>query len=296
MSSILPVGLKRILRRRRRKSAKGLKRRFGQATSWARVYPPQFIVGGVQRGGTSSLYQYLARHPAVGAGIYKEIHFFDDNFDRGPSWYRSHFPTKLQERGVRRREGRAMVTGEASPYYVFHPFAARRIAQTLPDVRTILMLRDPVERAYSHYLHEVALGLEPLSFAEALDAEPRRLEGEAERLLADPRYRSFNHRHFSYVARGMYVEQVERWLEAIPRDRVLFVRSEDFAADPDAGLQRVLAYVGLAPFSLGEYPRVNASGAGRKPPMDPGIRDRLSEAFAEPNRRLARLLGPEFSW
>src|SRR5947209_1159841 len=136
---------------------------------------PDFLIIGAQKAGTTSLYRYLAAHPDIVASTRKEVHFFDINFWRGEWWYRSLFPLRrrLQRRPPLRN--RPAITGEASPYYLFHPFAPERAAQLLPDAKLIVLLRDPVERAWSHYRHEVANGRETMTFPDALAAEPARL-------------------------------------------------------------------------------------------------------------------------
>ena len=194
-----------------------------RATSPLRALP-DFLIIGAQRAGSSSLFAYVCAHPSVAEPTHKEIHFFDNNWFRGLDWYRRYFPLRARMGG--------RITGEASPYYLFHPAAAGRVAETLPDVRLIAVLRDPVERAYSAYQLARRQGHETLEFEEALAREVERLAGEEERILADPRYASVAHRRFSYRTRGLYAEQLERWYERFPREQLLVVRSEDLFAEP----------------------------------------------------------------
>ena len=242
---------------------------------------PGFLIVGAQRAGSSSLFSYVIAHPQVAAPTHKELHFFDNNYFRGLPWYRRHFPLSL-------RRGSPRLTGEASPYYLFHPAVPERVKATLPDVRLIAVLRDPVERAYSQYQHAVRDGHETLSFEDALEREDERLAGERERLEQDPRYLSVAHRHFSYRTRGLYAEQLEHWYATFPREQLLVLRSEDLFADPDGKLQGVYAFLGLEPFSLPSYPALN-----QRPyePMSDEARAFLTEAYREPNRRLEELLG-----
>jgi hypothetical protein len=273
-------------------------RRFRHATSRARILP-SFIIIGAQRAGTTSLFDYLGRHPDVASPTAvaediawsKEVHFFDDRFARGLDWYRSLFPLAVRRRYARAR-GRDLVAAEATPYYLFHPFVPERIAATLPDVRLIALLRDPIERAYSHYQLAHRKGREQLSFEEALAAEPERI-AEDEPHLGDPTYRSRHHRHHSYLARGLYAEQLERWFAHFPREQMLIIRSEEFLAKPAETYERVLDFLGLRPWRLEHFEQRNV---GSYAPIDPALRARLEEHFAEPNARLERLLGPEFAW
>src|SRR6266540_2331415 len=142
-------------------------RLLARATSGARMLPG-FLVIGTKRGGSTSLYEYLIRHPDVaGCLLTKGSHYFDVNFGRGWSWFRAAFPLA---------GGRRTIAGEASPYYMFHPLAPQRIAAALPEVRLIAVLRDPVERAWSHYRYERHRGYEDLPF-ELLGAPASRLSG-----------------------------------------------------------------------------------------------------------------------
>ena len=152
-----------------------------RATTYPLRLLPDFLIIGTQRGGTTSLYNYLVEHPGIGAASIKEVHFFDTpHFKQGLAWYRGHFPSAFQRYYVERSLKHGFVTGEASPYYLFHPHAPKRVAGLMPQMKLIVMLRNPVDRAYSHYHHEVAGGHEKLAtFEEAIACEDERLAGEA---------------------------------------------------------------------------------------------------------------------
>jgi hypothetical protein len=256
---------------------------YGKAT--ARVRPlPDFLILGAQKAGTTALYAYLRRHPQITGPSWKEVSFFDRHYSRGEAWYRGNFPNALRARGL---------VGEASPSYLFHPLAPERVAAMLPEARLIALVRNPVDRAFSHYQHEVALGREPLSFEDALAAEDERLRGEEERMLADPTYFSHAWWNHTYRARGRYAEQLERWLAVFPQERLLVLPSEDLLADPEASHGRVLEFLGAAPHRLDSYPRVFER---QYQPMKPETRLRLAAGFAEPNLRLYALLGRNLDW
>jgi Sulfotransferase domain len=255
---------------------------FGRVT--ARWRPlPDFLVIGAQKAGTTALYAYLRWHPAVTGPSWKEVSFFDRHWWRGERWYRGQFPLRSAGRLV----------GEASPSYLFHPLAPERVRSLLPDARLVALLRDPVERAYSQYQHEVALGREPLSFEDALEAEEERTRGEVERLVADPRAFSRDWWDHTYAARGLYAEQLERWLAVFPRNQLLVVATDELGEKPAETYAAVLSFLGVEPHTLDDYPRVFDRSYA---PMRPETRAALAERFAEPNRRLERLLGREFAW
>jgi hypothetical protein len=253
---------------------------------------PDFLIIGAQRCGTTSLYRYLEKHPQViGAAPSKGVHYFDVHHERSLRWYRAHFPTRRR----RHRAGEGAVTGEASPYYVFHPHGPDRVRAAVPKVRLILMLRDPVVRAFSQYQQEYARGFDDAeTFEQALELEPGRLAGERERMLADPGYDSPAMQHYAYVARGEYVMQLEAWRARFDPDQLLVIQAEEFFADPGTTYGSVLEFLGLpVPARPPQFKAHNARPAGG---MVPETRARLAEHFAEPNRRLEELLGRRLGW
>ena len=196
---------KQVAPRRAREQVRGMLVRYGERTSDQRPLP-DFLVIGTKRGGTTSLWRYLIQHPLVPrlfpAWNTKTSHYFEDNFHRGEAWYRSHFPTARQRAALERRHGAPPKAGEAAPFYMFHPLGSSRVATVMPGARIVVLLRDPVERAYSHWKERRTEGVEPLGFAEALAAEESRTAGERERLITDPTYVSNAYDWYSYRARG----------------------------------------------------------------------------------------------
>lgn len=266
-------------------------RRF---TSGLRGLPDFLIIGG-QRCGTTSLYNYLLGHPQVLAPLVKEPQFFTYRWPSGIGWYRAQFPLNPRRRSAG-STARPALSFDATPYYLFHPCAADRASAVVPQAKLIALLRDPVERAYSHYQHSVRQGQEPLPFPEALELEPARLAGEEERLRADSHYPGTNHRLFSYASRGLYAEQLERWLRRFPRQSLLVLRSEDLFTDPAHQFRTVLGFLGLPEWEPTEF-GVHTKRSPR-PPADMPVQSRrmLEERFAPANRRLERLLAREMAW
>ena len=259
---------------------------------------PDFLIIGTQRGGTTSLYRYLKAHPCVGETSNKDLHFFDRRFHKGLAWYRGHFPTKIEKYYAQHLRGRVFVTGEASPSYLFHPHAPKRAAQTVPHVKLIVLLRNPVSRAYSQYHHAVKLGYETLSFEEAIKGEEERTAREREKILADGYYYSEEYKHRSYLSKGIYVDQLQAWMRLFPRDQFLILKSEDFYADPAATVNQALAFLNLpqveSKVSEGEYKQYNNNTYSSK--MDEELRKRLIEYFEPHNARLYAYLGVDFGW
>ena len=188
---------------------------------------------------------------------------------------------------------RPSICGEASPYYLFHPLAAERLARDFPDVRVIVVLRDPVERAYSHFKERTHHGGETLGFEDALAAEEERLHGEAERIVAEPGYLSVEHETHSYLAQGRYLDMLPRWFSLFPPEQFHIAVSEEFYADPDRHVNEVWRFLGLPPRRLQSRVRHNyLPSAG----MAPETRLRLQESLKEHNRGLADLLGRPLPW
>lgn len=255
---------------------------------------PDYLIVGAQRCGTTSLQDVVTEHPNIAsARLMKGVHYFDTGYEHGLQWYQAHFPTRLYANRKLRATGQPLRVGEASPYYIFHPTALDRIRATLPDVKLIALLRDPVERTLSHYKHEVRRGNETLGLNEALDAEEGRLAGEADRVRKDSSYNSLALQTFSYMARSRYAEQVRRMKELFPDEQILVLPSEQFFEHPAEVYHRVLEFLDVPPFVPDEFPRMNATKSEHAPDA---IIDRLRAEFADSNERLYELLGERFTW
>lgn len=265
----------------------------GSATAGRRQLP-SFILVGAQRAGTTSLFRALMSHPLIySANYHKGVNYFDVNYHRDLSWYQGHFPTAALLRKRTRGVTGDPITFEASGYYMFHPRVAERMARRLPDVRILAMLRDPVERAYSAHKHELARGYETEPFERALELEDGRLAGEVERMLADPGYHSFSHRHHAYVRRGQYAEQLLRLHEFFPPERIHVIESESFFTAPETTYPAVLDFLELSPVLPARFDHWNGRPGS---PLPEATRTRLREHFESHDQALARLLGREPAW
>lgn len=255
---------------------------------------PDYLVIGVKRGGTTSLAEYLFQHPDVlEPYVPKGTRYFEVNHGRGRRWYDTNFPTEATARKHHKRTGVEPVTGDSSPYIVFHPLALGRVRQELPGARLVLSLRDPVVRAWSQYNYEVKRGFEDLDAMAALDAEPARLAGEVERMVADPSYLSKAHRHNAYLARGHYAEQLRHVYDLFPPEQVHVLFAEDLFAAPQATYDGIVDFLGLPRAPLTD-PR--AFKANSYEPLPDDVRVRLAAYYAEPNEELFTLLGRRATW
>ena len=273
--------------------ARATARTAGRLTASARM-TPSFLIVGAQRCGTTSMYKTLSQHPMVlPAVLHKGAHYFDTGYGHGPAWYRGHFPLWVTARRAAPAPGRLPMTGESSPYYLFHPLAGQRIASDLPGVKLLVLLRDPVERAYSAHAHETARGFETEPFERALELEPIRLAGEEAKLVADPAYQSHSHQHHAYVARGRYADQLRRLEGLFGRDRIHVVDSQRFFTDPEPVFAEVVDFLGLGGTSGIVLDKHNARP---RVPMPDSVRAKLEHRLADSDAELETWLGAPPSW
>jgi hypothetical protein len=250
---------------------------------------PDFVIIGEKKCGTTYLYHLLGQHPLVEPAASKELHFFDSHFDEGIEWYRRCFPSPKQ------RDNRQTITGEATPYMP-HRLAPERMAQVVPEVRLIALLRNPVERAYSDYQMAVRKGRETRTFDEAMrSAAKARLPEGNHPGPGDSRHW---HLHRRYLYRSLYVDQLVRWREFFDKEQLLVLKSEDFFENPIETLQRVLEFLDLPEWEPESEELMggkrNVGGYERE--MDPATRRRLEEYFEPHNQRLYDYLGTDFGW
>jgi hypothetical protein len=210
------------------------------------------VIIGAQRSGTTVLYDALRAHPDVVGGRAKESHLLDLWAHRGERGYRAWYPMQRS----------AAVAIDATPYYLAHPAVPRRAAEMLPSARFVAVLRHPVDRAWSHWRLATERGHEWLPFLDALEAEPARLAGEAERLARGDDHPDRPHQTFGYAMRGRYAEQLDRWVDAVGSDRLLVLRTTDLRHRPGEMLAGVIAHAGL---TLVDLPWPTSARSGRAP-------------------------------
>lgn len=258
---------------------------FAQWTApWRKL--PEFVIIGAQKGGTSSLFKYLEPHPELEMSFRKQVHFFDKLHHKGINYYKSNFPLKAF--------GKETLSGEATPYYIFHPAVPKRIHQVLPDAKLILLVRNPVDRAFSHYNMKVQQGWEDIpTFEEAMEKEPERLQAEYDKMEQNPRYYSKKLRNFSYLARGRYSEQLERWLEYYPIEQIRVYQSERFFEQPQEVLREIYEFIGVSDFIPDN---LKVHNQRHYEAMSPETREKLRQYYQPYNERLYELIGKRFDW
>jgi hypothetical protein len=273
------------MRTRRRIAFFRLKTRY--PSTFLRILP-DFLIIGAQRSGTTSMYKYLSAHPDLAGSLRKEVEYFTQYFDRGEFWYRAHFATSLSPKLHKLMTGHPKLSFEASPNYLFFPPAAERAASAVPNASAIAILRNPIDRAYSHYLHNRRLGLEDLSFHGALLKEPERLSTG----------RSVHMLRFSYVQRGMYAAQLDRWFNHFGRDRLKVISYDDFINAPGQVMEEICGFLNVRSwtpktFANFSYP---TGGAPSHEPMMPQSRSYLRSLYKDEVQKLYSLIQRDLEW
>lgn len=255
---------------------------FRKITSHFRMLP-DFLIIGAQKAGTTSLYNYIVQHPDVVEAHQKEVMFFDENYFKGINWYKSFFPINITKK----------ITGEATVYYLYHPLVPKRVYNAIPSVKLIVLLRNPVDRAYSHYHQQHRRGWEDMSFEDATKEEEKRLDGEEEKINANPDYVSYNHKTFSYLDRGIYVDQIERWFKFFPKEQFLILDTNELENYPQETLNKIFIFLRIREHKIKNLKRLNV---GTQKEMNPKTREYLLEYFRPYNQRLEKLLSRKFDW
>ena len=254
---------------------------------------PDFLILGVAKGGTTSIYEYLSQHPGFIPASGKEVYFFDKNFHMGTNWYRKFFPSKKIMSKKSKELGYDALTGEATPRYIHYPHAPKRVFEIIPSTKFIVLLRNPIDRAYSHHQMHYSGGTETNSFEDAISIEGSIVSTEMEKMEKDENFYSIKFYKRSYVTRGKYAEQLERWFKYFPREQFLILQSEKFSTDIQNEFEKVLKFLGLPDFKL-DITKKYKSRKYEK--MTPETRKKLVEFFKPHNERLYKLLGTNFHW
>ena len=265
---------------------------FRSLTSNSRILP-DFIIIGESKCGTTSLYNYMIQHPAIKPALTKEINFFNWSYDKPQNWYSAHFPTKLKKKISKNVFKKPFLTGEATPLYLFNSQVPKRMFKIIPNVKIITVLRNPIDRAYSHY-HDlgVRLGKEKRTFDDAIQSELKILE-EKNYVVTD--YDGdFTDRLYQYVTRGIYLDHLKIWMETFPKKQFLILKTEDLENNPSEILSDVFEFL-----SLPSYDKVNFEkkhNVSKYEPMSDSSRRILKEFFKPYNKNLYEFLKRNFEW
>lgn len=260
---------------------------------------PSFIIAGAPKCGTTALHWYLLSHPQILAHSPPgwEIGYFSRSYKHGLDWYRAWFPFKITASLRSQSIGnKAVITGEHTPFYVMHPRVAERIAASLPDIKIIILLRNPVDRAYSHYQHEFRSGHESLSFRDAVAKEAVRTADEIARMQSEPDYQSTEYTRHAYIDQGEYLAKVKRFFNHLRKDNIMIIKSERLFSQTQQVFDEVLDFLRVDPFQLERIKPINAGSYPTLAEADPDFARELREHFGPHNASLYSYLGTDFGW
>jgi tetratricopeptide (TPR) repeat protein len=243
---------------------------------------PHFLIIGIGKGGTSSLYHYLVNHPQILPALKKEVFFFNQNLSYGLDWYLAHFSPIPKDANL--------LTGEATPWYLVSFNAEQEVARLFPKIKLIVLLRNPVLRAFSQYQMRVEFEKETRTFLDVITSEMAAINRLSHPTLTDTEYW---HREKGDLLFGLYVYFLEKWMAVFPREQILILQSEDFYAHPAATLTQVFDFLGVPDYPLPAYPNYNP---GSYSPMTEDLRQILADFFRPHNQRLEAYLGMKFNW
>lgn len=253
-------------------------RLFRNITARKRMLP-KFLILGYPKCGTTALYDYLTQHENIHAASRKEIHYFSSSYWRGKNWYKSNFP--LNKKGI---------TGEASPNYIFYLDSLKRIHNDLANVKLILLLRDPIDRAYSNYNHQSRMNKEPLnSFEDAINEDESRYDF----IIKNSKTLKGHNRFLTpYLSIGKYARTVKELLSLFPREQILFLNSNDLSLHPKETTNKVLEFLNMPQSNKINFDKKNI---GKYSKMNPETRSKLEKYYFEYNLELEKLVGINFN-
>jgi hypothetical protein len=269
-------------------------RLYCNLTGFLHVLPDYYIIGG-QKCGTGSLYTYLNQHPNIQPSLSKEPSYYDRYFDRGLNWYKVFFPFKFHKFYYQKILKKKFVTGEASVRYLDHPFTPKRLKDVSPNAKFIVLLRNPIDRAYSQYTRVSGTKRDSLSFEDAIGKENERTEHDYQKMISDEYYWPADFFRLSYLSRGIYVDKLKRWMEIFPKERFLILQSEEFFKNTSEVYKQVIEFLGLPKHELKEYRQIGKAKY-KQEKMKPETRKKLIEYFKPHNQELYKFLGIEFDW
>ena len=267
------------------------KRHINGITASLRILP-DFLVIGVGRGGTTSCFHYLSQHPSIIGSAYDEIGFFDENYHLGINWYRSMFPTKFLKKKIVNKYGKCL-TYDVTPSYIRKPWVARRIKELFPKIKLIALLRNPVDKAYSHYHLSLRSGVQKSSFEEMIEEDIKMIEKfeNTNSIIDDEYFRNYIEK--SPLGRGLYAQQLKIWFELFDRKQILILTSEELSTDTNNTMNKIFQFLDLPKYEIPDIVKRNTANYSN---MKMDTRKKLTSFFGKYNQELFKLLNEEFVW
>lgn len=250
-----------------------------------------FFLVGVMKSGTTSLYNYMIENPYIYPPLYKEIHYFDDRPHRSMRWYRTNFISQKKKDIIKRAVGKNIVTGEATPTYIFRKSIAEKIRQSFPDTKIMILLRNPTTRAYSEF-----------NFIKRFYKIEDDFYTYASKEMEWIGQQSYNHVEEIYqkyskeptILRGVYHWFVKDYIDIFGRDKVMVINADNFFKNTDAVYREVLKFLDVEYVELPKYEKYDQGNRYEK--MSDNARKLVSEFYEPHNQALFDLIGEEYIW
>jgi len=267
-----------------------LKRHYYAITGPNRVLP-DFLIIGAKRCGTTSLFSHLPEHPSIAESHHDNIGFFNDNFHLGVNWYKSFFPTIGYKKKIEKEYGKFLAF-DVTTRYMESKSTADNIKKVKPGIKIIVMLRNPIDRAYSQFNVSVKEKTEEISFDEAITEEMNRLKVE---ILDDDRQTLLefpeNNRH--YIKKSLYALQLKSWFDIFPKENILVLSTEEFRENEENIYRKIFEFLDIPEIQIKNKMHMEK---GEYSPMNEKTRQRLREFFKKHNMELFKLIGNKFDW
>lgn len=262
---------------------------------------PTFIVIGVQKGGTTSLHRYLLQHPKLISPKEKELHYFDTSPEVQKKSYKNRFPIRFF---------RNYMSFESTPRYMYFPSSAERIHNFDPNIKFIVVLRDPVDRAFSAWNMYRQLSLNPKKVKEAMIHDTINKEGKLYTYFYKNEFPSFEKwikfeieelaktdiLEPSIVRRGYYKDQIENYLKYFKIDQFHFIDSEDLKHDTISVLNSIAGFLGISNFYSIEIDLTKAHVRAYEKTIDDDVMEWLRNHYIEMNEGLEGLINKKLAW
>ncbi|NIP61655.1 MAG: sulfotransferase [Nitrosopumilaceae archaeon] len=270
---------------------------------------PNFMIIGSPKCGTTSLYHYLCQHPNILPAITKETYFFNGYYSKNKNWYKMFFPNKFSIMQNEKRKG-ITLTGEATPSYLSHPLVPKRVFDFIPNCKLIVILRNPIDRAYSHYHNNLRNGVETESFEFAIEHESERINDMSYEINSEKKqekndetfiehlkkllnFRVQNFQLYSYLSDGIYVRSLKRWMKIFPKEQFLILETSELKKKSNRITNTVFDFLGLSEFNI---PDLSIKQKTTRNTMNPDTRKKLKKIFEPHNEELFKFIGKDFHW
>ena len=268
-----------------------IQRHIFAITGFIRVIP-DFLVIGAKRCGTTSLYQHLSEHPCISRSPRDNIGFFNENYHLGINWYKSLFPTVFYKKKMESKNKQCLFFDVTSTY-MEEELTAKNVYEVNPNQKIIVILRNPVDRAYSHYHVNVKEKSEKRSFEDAIFEEMNRIKSERIIQNKNKNLRVFTPNNIHYLKKGFYALQLKSWFKIFPREQILVLSTEEFQEDQNLIYKKIFDFLNIPNMKIKSIEKMEK---GNYIPMKHDTRNLLLDYFRQCNHELFELINSEFDW